>query len=115
MYISGLRVDAVIGIHPWERQMRQTLVLDLEMGWDNRRAAASDAIGQALDYSAVSARVIHFVRASEYQLIETLAEQLATLLREEFALPWLRLALAKPGPVPQARSVGVVIERGTRA
>ncbi len=114
VYISGLRIDAVIGIHPWERRLRQTLVLDLEMAWDIGRAVGSDGIQDALDYAAVSERVIRVVRASECQLLETLAERVAGVVREEFAVPWLRLSIAKPGAVPQARAVGVVIERGSQ-
>tara|TARA_R110000823_G_scaffold195624_5_gene326924 strand:+ start:2003 stop:2359 length:357 start_codon:yes stop_codon:yes gene_type:complete len=115
VYISGLRIDALIGIHPWERNMRQTLVLDLEMAWDTGRAAISDGIQDALDYAAVSERVIRLVRASEYHLIESLAEEVARVVREEFAVSWLRVDIAKPGAVPQARAVGVVIERGSKA
>jgi dihydroneopterin aldolase len=94
--------------------VRQTVVLDLELAADNRRAAASDGIGDALDYAAVSARLLAFIEGSEFQLIETLAERVAALVMEEFGVPWLRLRLAKPGAVPQAADVGVLIERGER-
>lgn len=112
VFIKGLRADAVIGVHAWEREIRQTLVLDLELGWDNRPAAAGDDLGRALDYAAVSSRILEHVTSSRCLLIETLAEQLAALLIEEFGLSWLRLSLAKPGAVPEADAVGVVIERG---
>jgi len=115
VYIRGLRAEAVIGIHDWERRIRQTLVLDLEMAADAAAVARTDAVAEALDYSAVSDRVIEFVSASEYRLIETLAERLAELLRTEFGVSWLRLSIAKPGAVPGADDVGVVIERGERA
>ena len=91
------------------------MVLDLELATDNRRAAASDRIEDALDYAALSARVVSFIEGSEFQLIETLAEQVAAIVLGEFGVPWLRLRLAKPGAVAQARDVGVVIERGERA
>lgn len=112
VFIRGLRADAVIGVHDWEREVRQTLVLDLELAWDNRPAAAGDDLARALDYAAVSARVLEHVGESRCLLIETLAEQLAALLREEFGVPWLRLSLAKPGAVPEADAVGVAIQRG---
>tara|TARA_R110001592_G_scaffold363392_1_gene687139 strand:- start:65205 stop:65561 length:357 start_codon:yes stop_codon:yes gene_type:complete len=114
VYISELRADTVIGVYDWERRVRQTVVLDLELASDNRRAAASDGIEDALDYAEISARLLSFIEASEFQLIETLAERVATLLLEEFAVPWLRLRLAKPGAVAAAREVGVLIERGER-
>jgi len=114
VYITGLRADTVIGVYDWERQIRQTVVLDLELASDNRRAAASDGIADALDYAAISARLLSFIAQSKFQLIETLAEQVATLVLEEFPVPWLRLRLAKPGAVAEAREVGVLIERGER-
>jgi dihydroneopterin aldolase len=114
VYIRELRAATVIGVYAWEHGVRQTVVLDLELAADNRRAAASDEIGDALDYAAVSARLLAFIEGSEFQLIETLAERVAALVMEEFGVPWLRLRLAKPGAVPQAADVGVLIERGER-
>lgn len=112
VFIRDLRAEAVIGVYAWERDIRQTLVLNLELGWDNRSAAAEDDLTQALDYAAVAARMLEHLEESRCELIETLAEQLAGLLQNEFRVPWLRLSLAKPGAVPQARTVGVTIERG---
>lgn len=114
VFIRELRADTVIGVYDWERRIRQSVVLDLELASDNRRAAASDGIEDAVDYAAISARLLSFIEGSEFQLIETLAEQLANIVLEEFAVPWLRLRLAKPGAVAQARDVGVLIERGVR-
>ncbi|GAB5452586.1 MAG: dihydroneopterin aldolase [Halioglobus sp.] len=112
VYIEGLRVDTVIGIHAWEREIRQHVVLDIEMASDIAPAANSDAIADALDYAAMSERLLAFIGSSNYQLIETLAQQVATLLQEEFGVAWLRLKLSKPGAVPEAQAVGVIIERG---
>lgn len=114
VFIRDLRIDATIGIYPWERRIKQTLAIDLEMAADNRKPAASDAIEDALDYKAVSKRIKAFVEASEFQLVETLAERIAGILREEFAIPWLRLCLSKPGAVRGSAAVGVIIERGER-
>ena len=112
VHIRGLRTEAVIGVYDWERDIRQVLVVDLELASDNRAAAATDAIEEAVDYAAMSSRVLAFIEGSECQLIETLAEQLAALVMSEFGVPWLRLRLDKPGAVAEAESVGVEIERG---
>jgi 7,8-dihydroneopterin aldolase/epimerase/oxygenase len=114
VYIKELRADAVIGVYDWERDIRQELVLDLELASDNRRAASSDAIADAVDYDAISRRVLAYVQGSEFQLIETLAERVADLVLAEFAIPWLRLRVGKPGAVKEAADVGIVIERGER-
>ena len=114
VFIRELRIDTVIGIYEWEREIRQTVVLDLEMDADIAKAAATDAIEDTLDYKAVSKRLIEFVRASEFQLVETLAERCAAIVLEEFEVPWIRLTLNKVGAVSAARDVGVIIERGSR-
>lgn len=114
VFIRELRIDTVIGIYDWEREIRQTVVFDLEMGADIASAAATDAIDDTLDYKAVSKRLIDFVRGSEFQLVETLAERCAAILLEEFGVPWVRLTLNKVGAVSAARDVGVIIERGRR-
>ncbi len=114
VYISGLRAQAVIGVYEWERLVRQTLVVDLEMASDTARAAASDAIADALDYAAISQRVLALVEASHYQLIESLAEDVARVVMREFGVSWLKVRIAKPGAVAEAQNVGVLIERGVR-
>jgi dihydroneopterin aldolase len=114
VYIKALRADTVIGVYDWERDIRQTVLLDLEMASDNRRAASNDRIEDAVDYDAISTRVLAFIEGSKFQLIETLAEQVSALVMDEFQIPWLRLKLSKPGAVAQAEDVGVLIERGQR-
>ena len=112
VFIRGLQAATVIGVYDWERKVRQTVVLDLELATDNRQAAASDSIEDAVDYAAISARVQSFIEDSEFRLIETMAEQVAAIVLAEFSVPWLRLRLAKPGAVASATDVGVLIERG---
>lgn len=114
VFIRDLRIETVIGIFDWERSIRQTISLDLEMGTDIRRAAVSDDIGDTLDYKAVSKRLIEFVGASEFRLVEALAGNIADIVLGEFNVPWLRLVVHKPGAVRGSRDVGVVIERGSR-
>ncbi|MGH8172587.1 MAG: dihydroneopterin aldolase [Rhodanobacteraceae bacterium] len=115
VFIENLRIDTVIGIYDWERRTRQTIALDIEMGFNNRKPAATDAIADTLNYKAVSKRLIEFVEGSSFQLVETLAERCAALIRDEFGVAWLRLKLSKPGAVRGASAVGVVIERGSAA
>ena len=114
VYIHGLEVETVIGIYDWERKIRQTVSLDLEMGTDIRRAAASEDIDQTLNYKSVSKRLIDFIEGSEFLLVEAMAEEIAALVLREFPVPWLKLRLGKPGAVRGARDVGVIIERGER-
>jgi len=114
IYLHDLRIDTVIGVFDWERRVRQTVILDLEMAADIRRAAVSDNLADTLNYKAVAKRLIEFVEHSEFQLVETLAEKVAELVLQEFAVPWLRLRVNKQGAVRGARDVGVIIERGER-
>ncbi len=115
VFVSGLELEAVIGVYDWERTIRQRLVLDLEMAWDIRAAAAQDDLSLTLDYAAVTQRVIEYVASTQFELIETLVERIAELIINEFSVPWLRVRLCKPGAVPAAADgVGVIIERGNR-
>src|SRR5579885_1230236 len=110
LYIHDLRIDTVIGVYDWERRIRQTVVFDIDLGVDVRKAAASDAIGDAVDYGEVAQRVIAFVGASHFTLVEKVAER----IQNEFKVPWRRLKLNKQGAVRGVRDVGVVIERGKK-
>jgi dihydroneopterin aldolase len=114
IFLGGLEIDTIIGIYDWERQKKQTIVLDIEMAFDIAKAAQTDNITYTLDYKAVSDRIIDFVEASEFLLVETLIEEIATILRTEFTIPWVRIVLNKRGAVPKARDVGIIIERGEK-
>ncbi len=114
VFINDLRIETVIGIYDWERKIRQTVSLDLEMATDIARVAATDAIEDTLNYKAVAKRLIAFVGDSDFQLVETLAEKCAAIVLDEFDVSWLRLTLRKPGAVSSSRDVGVRIERGRK-
>ncbi len=114
VFIRELRIKTVIGIYDWERKIKQDVVLDLEMAADIAEAAATDKIEDALDYKAVSKRIVSFVQESTYELVETLAEEIAKLIMTEFSVPWLRLTLNKQGALSMAKDVGIIIERGQR-
>ena len=115
VYIRDLKIETLIGINDWEREVRQTVSLDLEMATDIRGAADSDDIGDTLDYKAVAKRLIAFIEASEFLLVEKMAESVSDIVREEFGVTWVRLRIGKPGAVTGAADVGVIIERGERS
>ncbi len=114
IYLNDLRIETVIGVNDWERRIKQTLVLDVELGTDIRRAATGDRIEDTVDYKSVAKRIISFVESSSFFLVETLAERVAGILLNEFKVPWCRLRVNKQGAVRDVRDVGVIIERGTR-
>ncbi len=111
VFIDDLRIQTVIGIFDWEREITQTVGLDLEMAFDIRRAAETDHIEDTLNYKAVAKRLIAFVEGSEFQLVEALAEHCARIVLEEFPVTRVKLKLSKPGAVRGSSAVGVIIER----
>lgn len=115
IFITELKIQTIIGIYDWEREIKQTISIDLEMGTDIRKSAQSDAIEDTLNYKKVAKRIISYVEGTSFELVETLAENISDLVREEFKVPWLRLRLAKPGAVRGSKEVGVLIERGERS
>ncbi|MGK2946771.1 MAG: bifunctional dihydroneopterin aldolase/7,8-dihydroneopterin epimerase [Candidatus Malihini olakiniferum] len=114
VFIEELTVIGTIGVYDWEQTISQKLVLDIEMGWDNRKAAVSDDVRECLSYADVSEAVITYVSSQTFALVERVAEEVAQLLMQRFAIPWLRIKVSKVGAVAQARQVGVVIERSAR-
>lgn len=114
VFIEQLEVITTIGVYDWEQQIKQKLVFDIEMAHHNQPAATHDDVTLALDYAAVSSAVIALVETGRFLLVERVAEEIATLIQQQFFVPWVRVKVSKPGAVAQARSVGVVIERGLR-
>jgi dihydroneopterin aldolase len=111
IFLRGLTAECIIGFIDWERRVKQTIVVDLELPVDCRRASVSDDVADTVDYKKVAKRVLAYIEASEFKLVETLAQRLALLLLEEFGLEWVRISLNKPGAIRSSRDVGVVIER----
>lgn len=111
IFLHALTTEAIIGIYDWERRVKQTVVIDLEIPCDVRRAAAADAIEATLNYKKVAKRILEFVAESRYHLVETLAENIALMVLREFNLEWVKLTLNKPGAIRGSRDVGVTIER----
>lgn len=114
VFIRGLVIETIVGIHDWEKRTPRPVLLDIEMASDCARAAASDRIADALDYDAITQALRRFVAESRFELIETLAEGCADILSVRFGVPWARLSLTKPGAVGDGIDVGVTIERGAR-
>ncbi|MDQ5767441.1 dihydroneopterin aldolase [Thiothrix subterranea] len=114
VYVRDLRLDARIGIYEWEKRILQKIRIDLEMAWDNRIPAASDAIKDTLNYKTAAKRVMQLVDSAHYELVERLAETIADTLMQEFHIPWIKVTVGKPGAVRGASEVGVKIERGNR-
>ncbi len=114
VYIRDLKIETTIGIYDWEREIKQTVSLDLEMAHDISRAADTDNIEDTLNYKAVAKRLIAFVSESEFLLVEAMAEKCARIVLQEFGVPWLKLRLSKPGAVRGSQDVGVIIERGEK-
>ncbi len=111
IFIHALKTETIIGIFDWERQVKQTVLVDIDMHVDVRKAALTDSIDDTLNYKRVAKRVLAFIEASQYHLVETLTEQIAMLLLGEFEVAWVRVALSKPGAVRSSRDVGIIVER----
>ncbi|NIF48895.1 bifunctional dihydroneopterin aldolase/7,8-dihydroneopterin epimerase [Enterobacter sp. Ap-1006] len=113
VFIEQLSVITTIGVYDWEQTIEQKLVFDIEMAWDNRKAAGSDDVKDCLSYADVSEAVLQHVGGGRFALVERVAEEVAELLLARFNSPWIRLKVSKPGAVAQATNVGVIIERGS--
>ena len=111
IFLRGLTAECIIGFIDWERRVKQTVVVDLELPVDCRHAAITDEVADTVDYKKVAKRILAFIEASECKLVETLAQRLAMLILEEFGLEWIRLSINKPGAIRNSRDVGVSIER----
>src|SRR5258708_37269083 len=111
IFLHALKTETIVGIFDWERQVKQTVILDIEFSADIRKAALTDSIDDTLNYKRVAKRVLTFVEESRFHLVETLAEHVAMLLLEEFAVAWVRVSLSKPGALRSSRAVGVMLER----
>lgn len=114
LFIRELRIETIIGVYEWEKRNKQILILDIEVSSDISRAIETDDLQYTLDYKAIADRLSEFVESHHFNLVEALAERCARVLQEEFGASWVRLRIAKPGPLDNARDVGVIIERGRK-
>lgn len=111
IFLSSLAIECIVGIWEWERRVKQTVIIDIEMAADIRKAAASDHIDDTIDYKRVSKRLQAFVGESSFNLVETLTERTAQLIVTEFGVSWVKVRLNKRGAIRGARDVGIEIER----
>ena len=111
IFIHELKTEVIVGIFDWERQVKQTVLIDIEFSADIRKAALSDSIDDTLNYKKVAKRVLAFIEGSSFHLVESLAEHIAMLILEDFGVAWVRISLSKPGAIRSSRDVGVVLER----
>ncbi|HTR00425.1 MAG TPA: dihydroneopterin aldolase [Candidatus Acidoferrum sp.] len=114
VYVRGLEVKTVIGVYDWEREIKQPITVDLDMACDIAKAAKTDDHNFVLDYKIVCVRVTEFIEKSHLKLLEAMAEEIATLVRKEFKVPWVRVRVGKPAAITGAKDVGVIIERGAK-
>ncbi|MDD5277100.1 MAG: dihydroneopterin aldolase [Methylovulum sp.] len=114
IFLGSLKIDTIIGIYDWERETKQTIILDIEMAFDIEKAAATDDIKYTLDYKTASERIISFVENSQFFLVEKLIVEIAKLILAEFNVPWVKITLNKKGAVSDASDVGIIIERGQK-
>ncbi len=114
IFLGGLEIETIIGIYDWERVTKQTVILDIEMAFDIQKAAETDDIQYTLDYKTVSHRIVSFVEASQFLLVEKLISEIANIIRNEFSVPWVKITLNKKGAIRGASDVGIIIERGER-
>ena len=114
IFLGGLEIETIIGIYDWERVTKQTVILDIEMAFDIQKAAETDDIQYTLDYKTVSQRIVSFVEASQFLLVEKLISEIADIIRNEFNVPWVRITLNKKGAISAAKDVGIIIERGEK-
>ena len=114
IFIHGLKVKTRIGVFDWERRIKQNLLIDLEVETDCRKASENDDLNDALSYKDVASRVSELVAESQFKLVESVAERIASVILEEFPTTWCRVKVSKPRAVENSVSVGVIVERGER-
>ncbi|MBI2790910.1 MAG: dihydroneopterin aldolase [Gammaproteobacteria bacterium] len=109
--ISDIKLNTIIGVYDWEKQASQNIHLDIALSTDAKKIAATDDLSHAIDYSAVIKHIFDYVQTNHFQLIETLAEKLATEVLQHFSTEWVQITLHKPGALLQAKDVSITIER----
>jgi 7,8-dihydroneopterin aldolase/epimerase/oxygenase len=115
IFLNEFRAETIIGIYPWEREVPQTIQLDLEIGLPHSRAGISDDVADTIDYGRVVERIREVLAERHFSLVEALAEHIAQLVMREFGSPWLRISVTKLGLIRGVKRLGITIERGTKS
>ena len=111
IFLEQVKVETKLGVPEWERMLPQTIILDIEIGYNLARACKSDAIADTIDYGAVMSRIRETLAEHSFQLVEALAEHVAELILKEFKAENVKVKVAKPAILPGLKALGVVIER----
>ncbi len=111
IFISELKVQTKLGVPEWERMTPQTIILDIEIGYDLTKACKSDAINDTIDYGAVVGRIRETLTENSFQLVEALAEHICQLILKEFGALSVKVKVAKPAILAGLKALGVVVER----
>ena len=111
IFINELKVKTKLGVPAWERMLAQTIILDIEIGYDLSKAAKSDAIADTIDYGAVVSRVLETLHDNSFQLVEALAEHICQLILKEFKAESVKVKVAKPAILPGLKALGVIVYR----
>ena len=111
IFIEGLSVSASIGIFDWEKRVKQDLVIDCRMPYSLSKAGKTNSINDTVSYADVARELVAIVTSKHHDLLEHLAEELVAHIFRLFPVDHIELKLAKPGAVPEAKSVGIIIER----
>lgn len=111
IFLSEVKLETKLGVPAWERMLPQTIIVDIEIGYDLSPAGKSDAIDDTIDYGAVVTRLRETLNINSFQLVEALAEHLCQLIISEFNALNVKIRVAKPGIMPGLKALGVMIER----
>ena len=111
IFLQELKVKTLIGIYPWERNVAQTIQLDLEIALPTSQACQTDNFEDTLDYALVVQRINEVLSQKHFNLLEALVEHVAQIVLVEFKSPWTRISVAKLDAIPGVKKLGIRIER----
>ena len=114
IFLKELQVETIIGVFEWEKRIKQTVLIDIEVFTEINAAAASDQLADTIDYKKISKRIKEFAESRTFNLIETLAKNIADMLIGEFDVRRTRVTVSKPRAIRGSKTVGVIVHRGDK-